>query len=100
MEVNPDRLSGSPVIAGTRSPADDVARLAATDDGEAILRADYGQTDEQIADARTWWAAVTGYAPACGLTSQGHRATVGDRREPGLAHRDRAGSTDPLWGSL
>ena len=45
IEVNPDRLSGSPVIAATRSPADDVARLAATDDGEAILWADYGQSD-------------------------------------------------------
>lgn len=64
IEVNPDRLSGRPVIAGTRIPAEDVARLAATPDGDAILRTDYGLDPEQIADARTWWAAVTRYEPA------------------------------------
>lgn len=64
IEVNPDRFSGRPVVAGTRIPAEDVARLAATPAGEAILLADYGLDAEQIADASTWWDAVTGYEPA------------------------------------
>lgn len=61
IEVNPDRLSGRPAIAGRRVPAEDVARLAEQPGGYAILRDEYDLEDEQIEDARRWWAAVIEY---------------------------------------
>lgn len=61
IEVNPNRLSGRPVIAGHRIPAEDVARLAAHRHGRRTLRADYDLDDEQIDDAVKWWAAVRGF---------------------------------------
>lgn len=64
IEVHPDRLSGRPVIAGLRVPAEDAGRLAETAEGREILRDDYGLTDEQISDAARWWATVTEYDPA------------------------------------
>lgn len=64
IEVDPDRLSGRPVIAGTRVPAEDAARLASAPDGHQILREEYGLTTPQIDDAVKWWKAVTGYEPA------------------------------------
>lgn len=61
IEVNPDRLSGRPTIAGTRVPAEDVARLAAEPRGRKILREEYGLAPDQINDAVEWWRAVTEY---------------------------------------
>lgn len=61
IEVDPDRLSGRPVVRGTRVPAEDAGRLATSADGERILREDYDLTDEEIADAREWWRAVQLY---------------------------------------
>lgn len=64
IEVNPDRLSGRPTIAGTRVPAEDVARLAAEPGGRRTLQDEYGLTAEQIDDAVAWWQAVTEYEAA------------------------------------
>ena len=58
IEVDPDRLSGRPVIRGKRVPAELAARLAETPQGADVLRHDYGLTSEEIEDARRWWHAV------------------------------------------
>lgn len=58
IEVDPDRFSGRPVIAGSRIPAEDVARLAERQDGRRILIAEYGLTEPQIHDAVRWWQQV------------------------------------------
>lgn len=62
IEVDPDRLSGRPVIRGTRVPAEDIARLALGHDMKAARH--YGVTDEQIADAVSWWRRTTSYEAA------------------------------------
>lgn len=64
IEVDPDRLSGRPVIVGTRVPAEDAARLASAQGGRRVLREEYGLTTPQINDAMKWWNAVTGYESA------------------------------------
>lgn len=64
IEVDPDRLSGRPVIRGTRVPAELVAELAAEPDGRRELRAGYGVDDEEIDDAVAWWSAVRAYDEA------------------------------------
>lgn len=61
IEVDPDRLSGRPTIAGRRVAAEDVARLADRPGGRDILNAEYDLTDEQIDDAVRWWRAVSEY---------------------------------------
>lgn len=63
IEVDPDRLSGRPVIAGLRVPAEDVARLATSKGGRKTLRDEYGLSAEQIDDAVRWWRRVTEYDP-------------------------------------
>lgn len=64
IEVDPDRLSGRPVIRNTRVPAEDAGRLAEQEDGLRILREDYGLTEEQIRDAQRWWRTVERYEAA------------------------------------
>lgn len=64
IEVHPDRLSGRPVISGTRVPAELVAHLARTAAGRQTLRADYGVTPHQMKDAVAWWQAVEAFAAA------------------------------------
>lgn len=64
IEVNPDRNSGRPVIAGSRVPAEDVARLALSEGGRKTLRRDYDLTDAQIDDAVRWWQVVSEYEQA------------------------------------
>jgi uncharacterized protein (DUF433 family)/DNA-binding transcriptional MerR regulator len=64
IEVDPDRLSGRPTIRGRRIAAEDVARIAITDTGRADLREGFGLSDEEIDDARRWWAEVTEYEAA------------------------------------
>lgn len=64
IEVDPDRMSGRPVIRGTRIPAEDVGRLAAQPSGRRTLREEYGLNEAQISDAERWWAAVTDYEAA------------------------------------
>lgn len=64
IEVDPDRLSGRPVVRGTRVPAELVAELAEEPDGRDELREGYGVDDEQIDDAVEWWRAVRRYDQA------------------------------------
>jgi uncharacterized protein (DUF433 family)/DNA-binding transcriptional MerR regulator len=58
IEVNPDRLSGRPVIRGRRIAADEVARLAISLAGRETLYDDYEITVEEADDAVRWWNAV------------------------------------------
>lgn len=64
IEVDPDRLSGRPAIAGRRVPAEDVARLATRPEGRQILREEYDLHDDEIEDAERWWQAVARYEQA------------------------------------
>jgi uncharacterized protein (DUF433 family) len=64
IEVDPERLSGRPVVRGTRVPAELVAELAREAGGRAELREGYGVDDNQIDDALEWWQAVTAYDKA------------------------------------
>ena len=64
IEVNPERLSGRPVIAGTRVSAEFAARLGATSEGVAVLRDEYDLSDGEIADAVLWWSTVSAYEAA------------------------------------
>lgn len=61
IEVHPDRLSGRPAIRGRRVPISLVVELAATLEGEEILREDYDLSSHQIHDAQRWWDATTAY---------------------------------------
>lgn len=56
IQVDPDRLSGRPVIRGRRVPAQLVAELAGTAQGIDTLKHDYGLSAAEIDDARRWWA--------------------------------------------
>ena len=64
IEVNPDRLSGRPVIRGRRVAARDVAELAGTDEGLAVLRDEYELDPAEIDDARRWWEVASRYEAA------------------------------------
>lgn len=64
IEVDPDRLSGRPVIRGTRVPADLIAELATQPGGAEEAKDGYDVTDEEIADAVDWWQAVRAYGQA------------------------------------
>lgn len=61
IEVNPDMLSGRPVIRGKRVPASMVAELADREDGLEILHEDYDLTDPEIRDAQRWWRLIIGF---------------------------------------
>lgn len=64
IEVDPDRLSGRPVIKGRRVPAEDAGRLAQTPEGRRILMTDYDLSSAEIRDAGKWWTAVQEYHAA------------------------------------
>lgn len=56
IEIDPDRLSGTPTIRGRRVAAKSVAELADSGpEGAAILREEYDLDDDQIQDAQRWW---------------------------------------------
>ncbi len=63
IEVNPDRLSGRPVIRGRRIAADEVASLAEGQGGRETLLEDYEITSEEVDDAVRWWRAVREFEP-------------------------------------
>lgn len=54
IEIDPDRLSGRPVIRGRRVPVSLVADASTDAEGLAMLREDYDLTDDEISDARRW----------------------------------------------
>lgn len=64
IEVNPERMSGQPVIRGTRVPAEDAGQLALTPGGRGRLIEEYGLSEAQIADAARWWQTVARYEAA------------------------------------
>lgn len=63
IEVDPDRLSGRPVIRGSRVAAADVARLAADLGQEAPLD-EFDLEEDQVRDAVRWWGKVCEYQRA------------------------------------
>ncbi|MGD0273927.1 MAG: DUF433 domain-containing protein [Gaiellaceae bacterium] len=64
IEVDPERLSGRPVIRGTRVPAELVAELAEKPEGRQELREGYEVGDKEIDDALEWWRVVRRYEEA------------------------------------
>lgn len=64
IEVDPERLSGRPVVRGTRVPAELVAELAEEPEGRRELWAGYGVGDQQVDDAVEWWRTVRQYDQA------------------------------------
>jgi uncharacterized protein (DUF433 family) len=56
IEIDPDRLSGTPTIRDRRVAAKSVAELADSGpEGVQILREEYDLEDDQITDAQRWW---------------------------------------------
>lgn len=56
IEIDPDRLSGTPTIKDRRVAAKSVAELADSGpEGMTILRDEYDLEDDQIKDAQRWW---------------------------------------------
>lgn len=64
IEINPNRLSGRPVIRGHRVSATAVAELAARPGGAEVLKADYDLDDDEIRDAQRWWEVTSRYEAA------------------------------------
>lgn len=64
IEINPNRLSGRPVIRGHRVPAKAVAELAASPGGRKLLKDDYELEPSEINDARRWWEVASRYEAA------------------------------------
>jgi uncharacterized protein (DUF433 family) len=64
IEVDPDRLSGRPVIRGKRVPAEFAGELAESTAGRNTLIGGYGLTEAEIDDAQTWWEAARRYQTA------------------------------------
>lgn len=62
IEVDPDRLSGRPVIRGRRVPVSLVAEAATDAEGLEILREDYNLSDDEIGDARRWTKVTRSFA--------------------------------------
>jgi len=62
VEVNPERLSGRPTIAGRRVSAEMVGQMADEPNGLEELREGFDLSDAEIADARIWWHAVREFA--------------------------------------
>jgi uncharacterized protein (DUF433 family) len=58
IQVDPDRLSGRPTIRDRRLPTAMVAELAGGDEGRALLRTEFGLTEEEIDDAVEYEADV------------------------------------------
>jgi uncharacterized protein (DUF433 family) len=51
IEVDPERLSGQPVVRNRRVSTETVADLAQRPEGLALLKEDYGLTEEEIREA-------------------------------------------------
>lgn len=54
IQVDPDRLSGRPTIRDRRIPTAMVAELAERDEGRALLRGEFGLTEEEIDEAAAY----------------------------------------------
>lgn len=58
IQVDPDRLSGQPVVRDRRISTETVADLATREDGRALLRDDYELTEDEIREAVAYEADV------------------------------------------
>jgi uncharacterized protein (DUF433 family)/DNA-binding transcriptional MerR regulator len=58
IEVEPLKLGGSPSLRGRRWTVDQVARLAADDEGRRVLEDDYGLQPVEIDESVAWMAAA------------------------------------------
>lgn len=58
IEVAPTKLGGQPSLRGKRWTLDHVARLGADEDGQAILRGEYGLEQREIDEALEWTQAA------------------------------------------
>lgn len=54
IEVDPEKLGGAPTLRGRRWPVERVARIAADEDGRAILTEDYGLDSRDVAESLQW----------------------------------------------
>jgi DNA-binding transcriptional MerR regulator/uncharacterized protein (DUF433 family) len=61
IEVDPDLLSGTPAVKGSRIAAEFAGSMAQAPAGERLLRLEYGLTKAQIADAKRWWQVVSAF---------------------------------------
>jgi uncharacterized protein (DUF433 family) len=64
IEVDPDRLSGRPVIRGRRVPVSLVAEASRDPEELEILREDYELSDDEIRDAQRWTEVTESFAAA------------------------------------
>jgi uncharacterized protein (DUF433 family) len=64
IEIDPDRLSGRPVIRGRRIPVSLVAEASRDPEELAILREDYELSDDEIRDAQRWTEVTESFAAA------------------------------------
>lgn len=64
IEVNPDRLSGRPVVRGTRVAARAAAELAVSPEGLEVLTEEYELKAHEIRDAQRWWEVARRYEAA------------------------------------
>lgn len=58
IEVNPEKMSGTPTIKGRRVSVVQVAKIAQEEGGRKELREEYDLTKAEIDDATKWWKAV------------------------------------------
>lgn len=58
IEVDPEKLGGVPTLRGRRWPVERVARIAADDEGRAILIHDYGLDDRDVDESVRWTEAA------------------------------------------
>ncbi len=61
VEVDTDRLSGRPVVRGTRLAVEEVANIASEPDGRRQLLDDYGLSPDEVRDALRWREQVRDY---------------------------------------
>lgn len=64
IEVDPDRLSGRPVIRGRRVPVSLVAEAASDAAGLSVLQDDYELSEDEIRDAERWTEVTRSFALA------------------------------------
>jgi uncharacterized protein (DUF433 family) len=58
IEVDPATLGGAPTLAGSRWPVERVARIAADEEGRAILREEYDLDERDVEQAVVWTKAA------------------------------------------
>jgi uncharacterized protein (DUF433 family)/DNA-binding transcriptional MerR regulator len=58
IEVDPEKLGGVPSLKGRRWPVENVAQIAADDEGRAILVDEYGLANQEVDESVRWVRAV------------------------------------------